>query len=263
MRALHDAGDPTPNFTSGQRVVCSICALLHATLFLHCAACVYIGILRDEVSSFTVYSLLRPTHAAWTAAYSFDLVAIAGFGVIPFSRVPPSSNGRDIFFHHLPLLFIQALFLPLVRGWHSTEPMVGQVSQNPEIAALVLQIVGWSGISSLNEMVMCMQRVDAPRGVWNTRTMYLFEMSYKACIFTVNGTCSLVASMRVMALNYVGLFSSPFCYALLVGCFFVVAMYPGMARRSLLKLHAVLMGGVDGTPPGAPALVQLLDLKAA
>ena len=117
-------------------------------------------------------------------------------------------------------------------------------------------------------MIMCMQRVDLPRGVWNTRPMYIFEMAFKCGVFTMSGPSAVVAAVRTLATLTTSsvclatasrtrcLLSSPFCHGLLVGCLFVVGMYPHMAKRAIGKLRGVLAGTVDATPPGAPLALQ-------
>jgi hypothetical protein len=102
-------------------------------------------------------------------AYAFDLICCLYFGVIPFSRCNCS---RDIVGHHVPtLLLALPLAVPLWSGRESLrfldstsfsimdDPTVNGGIRGNFITAYSMAS-GFAYVSSLNEVFMCLQRVE-------------------------------------------------------------------------------------------------------
>jgi len=232
----------------------------HGALFLHCCKCLLAGYGLTPMDESSVTALWRRTLGTWAVTYSLDLVVVFAFGVVPFSRVV---NALHVVYHHVPPMAVVICSLPHALGWAGTEMMLSYPTQN-----VLLQVIGWSGLHSLNEALMCLQRVDAMprgrgRGLLSTRPVIVFELAYKCVVFALFGTMASLAALRALLWaatasecaahhSAVGcIISSPLCWGLLIGSAFVVVMYPGMAQRSFAKLLGVASGRLDGIPPAA------------
>lgn len=187
---------------------------------------------------------------AVTAAYCSDMIAALIFKVVPFSRCSKSS---DILSHHLPVMVLVLLAIPMGTLWESREPYLAMVAERPLFwTRMPLITVGFGFISSLNEFIMCMQKVDLPRNVWSSRPVVVFELAYKCLIFTLfSGLASLAgghvlysfacrcASQNPAILEVATCVAvSPIMWRVLIGVSFFAIMYPKMAKRALLKLHS-------------------------
>merc|ERR1719230_1278978 len=108
---------------------------------------------------------------------------------------------------------------------------------------------GCALLSSLNEVIMAMQRVDIPKKFWNTRPMYIAECAFKVLVFTTLGPLGLLSGARLLIFHLnlncklvhffrdpdtivcvvKNLFVSPIIFQLVIyGCF-IVLLYPMMA----------------------------------
>jgi hypothetical protein len=243
---------------------------MHVNFLYHGLWCVFTALFGDpNFGREAVMTLFKRTILSGLSAYTMDLLAITAFGVVPFSRCPPKGGGRDVFQHHIPAMVVMSCKLCFAFGWD--EPMTSLATKHPITTGMVLlQAVGYGGITSLNELIMCMQRVDFPRGLWHLRVVYTFELGYKCLIFSLFGALYLMAAARVfmsvvtdstcaaqcfnsLVLCYarcLGL--SPFCWGCLVGTTFPILLYPSMLKRAGTKLHGVLTHRVDPTPPLGP-----------
>jgi hypothetical protein len=255
------------------QILCCVCAIMHmlvvfhAVIALKAALC---GELRSDPVRAT--ALLRDALSHGAAAYVVDLVAIVCFGVVPFSRCQPlPEGGLDVFRHHLPvLLVILPLQVPLLLGWETVEPVVRVLAQHDTaLGGLLVQQGCWVSLSSVNEAIMCMQRVDLPIvRLWNSRSAYIFEMAYKCLIFTLFYALSAHAGIRIgISATAIAsascdahrlcvahsILASPYLWGHLGGCTFGAVLYPGMLSRAFGKLRGILDGSILGTPAGAPS----------
>ena len=244
-----------------------------------CLRTAYGDDLRPVTASAQTQRQLAQVLGALTVAYVVDLIGIYAFGVVPYSRCSPepAAGGWEVLQHHLPLICgIVPLMTPFAMAWAETEGTVEMLAQDPVgVGRLCLLPFGWLLLSSVNEAIMCMQRVDLPRGVWNTWLMYVVEIGYKCLIFTVFASCSLYYCVLV-AIRYLAFcssrreplaaavcfVSSPLCLSILVLLIFTTTLYPAMARRALRKFSGVLDGSLDGKPPGAPEAIASKARKA-
>ncbi|KAL3815817.1 hypothetical protein ACHAXA_010751 [Cyclostephanos tholiformis] len=215
-------------------------------------------------------------------AYSFDLICCLFFNVIPFSRCNCS---RDIVGHHVPtLLLALPLAVPLWSGRASLRPfdeasfsILDDLPTNDRLRADFIgaysMASGYAYVSSLNEVFMCLQRVemslaavssfrDVPsmgkRRFFTSRFGLGAELCYKLAFFwgmsliackacfdfdraVYNHLISVVASSTSTTL--LAVYSSP---AVLRGALFrafSVVMYPSMGMRCLKKIGQLRRGG--------------------
>lgn len=250
---------------------------MHVHVFVQAILCDIMSVrMTPSTEAAAIRNRLLHMLIALFAAYASDIIAM-GAGVVPYSRCQPLPAGAmDILTHHLPIAgIIVPLAMPLALGWASVENVVGWIEAAPRNGAFALLPFGISCLSSLNEAIMCMQRVDLPRHVWNTRMMYLFELGYKCLIFTVFAAASLwvccCAAAQYMAdctadahvtrgaaradaiVTAIRCFaSSPIMCAIVALALFKVLLYPRMATRAVAKFRALLRGTIDARPPLAP-----------
>lgn len=214
---------------------------------------------------------------ALATAYAFDLFCCYAARVVPFSRV---RNPADIAGHHLPVLCV---FIPLViptwKRWDRIEPFTlfgGGVDGKFDSFSLVLQINGFGAISSLNEVIMCLQRAEMSRagvdvtinhwskkgdgrylGFFTSNRAQIFELVYKLAFFVVSAAFSFKACIELDILYYahnteelagssltkivlVSFFRSPLQVRSLLWRLFIFTNYPMMARRTIAKLSSFL-----------------------
>ena len=258
--------------------MCTACALLHGavgTFGVVLLVTLYTGQLEVSAAPVERYtSLTRLTEATFCLAYIVDLFAVICVHVVPYSRCDPvpSKGGRDILVHHIPSLIGGSLLgAPWFFSFPVADPRLGLLrgAGAVEVAAIVLRWRGWTMLSSFNEMLMCMQRVDVPAGLWNSRAVYTLELLWKVLIFTAFAACGVGASTEMLWRigascadeHAPGLLSagaarcvaaSPFAWSVGVYLLFIATMYPSMAKRAIKKLRDVASGRKYGTPPGAP-----------
>eukprot|EP00984_Skeletonema_dohrnii_P028027 scaffold17849_cov95-Skeletonema_dohrnii-CCMP3373.AAC.1 len=210
-------------------------------------------------------------------AYLFDLVCCY-LKVIPFSR---SNSSRDIIGHHIPTLILALpLAIPLWANLRSVDPTVSTVLngdhseiRNRFIDAYILAS-GFAYISSLNEVIMCFQRVEMTLAgitkfrdiqmmkshLFTSRGVVGFELCYKMCFFwgmsilACKACCEFDKSIydaitapvdydKPIWKTVVTLYSSP---AVLRGALFrafSVVMYPSMGARCFKKIKQFLKEG--------------------
>ncbi len=222
-------------------------------------------------------------------AYIFDLLCCA-VNIIPFSRC---NSSKDIIGHHIPTL---VLALPLAMPlWHIglgyLDPTVLSIldDDNGNFTSLEIRkqfmdafmlASGFAYVSSLNEVIMCFQRVemslnsirnfyDIPssmmkkngqRRLFTSRFVIGFELFYKLFFFwgmsilACKACCEFDKSLYdaiTSPLDYtepmwrtlLTIYSSP---AILRGALFrvfSVVMYPSMGRRCLKKIKQFLKEG--------------------
>ena len=215
-------------------------------------------------------------------AYLYDLLCCY-LKIIPFSR---SNSSRDIVGHHVPTLILALpLAVPLWAGWRNVDPTAftaldddngGDLSEirNHFMNAYLLAS-GFAYVSSLNEVIMCFQRVemslegityfrDIPmmkRHLFTTRRGVIgFELCYKMFFFwgmsilACKACCEFDKSLFDAITAPVGynepiwktvvtIYSSP---AVLRGALFrafSVVMYPSMGKRCFKKIKQFLKEG--------------------
>ena len=207
----------------------------------------------------TFTTITQVAEVTFFVAYIVDLLVVCGLGVVPYSRCDPVKGGRDIIVHHVPSIIGGSLL-----RYAQVEMMTGPDAI--EVASILARWRGWSMLSSYNEVIMCMQRVDWPAAVWNSRRCYLIELSWKVLIFTVFAGLGTTAAVqmfsRLLASTAEGaatslevasnMASSPLAWAILIYLVFYATMYPSMGWRAIRKLSDVATGRIRGTPPGAP-----------
>ncbi|KAL7543815.1 hypothetical protein ACHAWF_011481 [Thalassiosira exigua] len=181
-----------------------VAGLLHLQVFYHAALCVHRSFVTSSASESTSDEFRRACFLfdrAIFLAYAFDIFCCR-CEVIPFSRCTRSS---DIVDHHVPTL---ALALPLaVPLWGNCgrfeatsssilDLTVGSERRNRFINAYTAAS-GFAYVSSLNEVLMCLQRVemslggarsfrDVPslrRRFFTSRCAVGAELGYKLCFF--------------------------------------------------------------------------------
>ena len=218
-------------------------------------------------------------------AYMFDLLCCF-LKIIPFSRC---NSSRDIIGHHVPTLFLALpLAVPLWAGLRHVDPTIFAILDNNDdnndddndeirhhfIDAFIVAS-GFAYISSLNEVIMCFQRVemscnsienfnDIPsmkkRHFFTSRVVVGFELVYKLVFFwgmsllACKACCDFDKSMYdalTSPLDYdepmwktlITIYSSP---AVLRGALFrafSIVMYPSMGSRCFKKIKQFLRDG--------------------
>jgi len=227
-------------------------------------------------------------------AYTADLTAVYAFGVVPYSRChpDPARGGRDVLMHHLPVLFFLLATFPACVWLDGPVLTWAWMNDNIHKQSMLLNM-GFGFISSLNEAIMCMQVADLPRGVWNTKLVYLFELSYKCLIFSIFPLVSSCAAARTFAnlrhndacaelgrrkwsiptdQSHGAMHTAQIictCIATSPGLFgttgypiFSALIYPAFFRRARSKLRDLIDGTASGTPPGAPLARAEADASA-
>ena len=239
----------------GTDVVCLIAAALHSLIFARAVACVWLS--GVGCADALCLATLRRTSVAVGAAYAWDLFSIRGLGIVPLSRC---RTGDDIVGHHVPVLCVMMpLGLPFCCGWRGWEPACA-VAIMPR---LVLFAEGTGFLSSLNEAIMCLQKVRGVRAVARSFGAVAFELVYKVLIFSVMALAILVGCLAIQYHVFVrcrevhagdaralvaAVLSSPVLLRSLVYGWFVLSKYPVMGRRAIRKLRAHVETG-DGAPP--------------
>jgi hypothetical protein len=108
-------------------------------------------------------------------AYPFDLICCLFFGVIPFSRCNCSHN---IVVHHLPTLILALplavplwnysaqlrALVPLPSSLLNLDPYLNGVALRANFMAMYMVASGYAYASLMNEVLMCAQHGDEPRG---------------------------------------------------------------------------------------------------
>ena len=266
-----------------------IAGLFHLRVFYHAIHCIIPRFLPNFIlfknidNNTTVLS--TPTFMnecyrldlAIFVAYMFDLVC-CHLKVIPFSRC---NSSRDIIGHHVPTLILALpLAIPLWANLRTFDPIVSTVlnGDNTEIRNRFIDSYllasGFAYISSLNEVIMCFQRVemtlagvttfrDIPmmkRHLFTSRGIVGFELMYKMCFFwgmsilACKACCEYDKSIYdaiTAPVDYnepiwktiVTLYSS---LSVLRGALFrafSVVMYPSMGARCFKKIKQFLKEG--------------------
>jgi len=212
-------------------------------------------------------------------AYMFDLVCCY-LNIIPFSRC---NSSRDIIGHHIPTLVLALpLAVPIWANLRTVDPIVCTVMDDayhhPEIRNRFFDAYiiasGFAYISSLNEVIMCFQRVEMSlagithfkdintmkRHLFTSRGVIGFELFYKmsffwgmsilACKACCDADKSIYDAITAPAdydqpiwKTFVTIYSSP---AILRGVLFrafSVVMYPSMGARCFKKIQQFLKEG--------------------
>ena len=210
-------------------------------------------------------------------AYMFDLVCCY-LKVIPFLRC--NSSGA-IIGHHVPTLILALpLAIPLWANLNSFDPIVSTVlnGEDPEIRNRFIDSYllasGFAYISSLNEVIMCFQRVEMTLGgivkfrdiqmmkghLFTSRGIVGFELMYKMCFFwgmsilACKACCEYDKSIYdaiTAPLDYdepiwksiMTLYSSPSVLRGALFRVFSVVMYPSMGARCFKKIKQFLKEG--------------------
>ena len=215
-------------------------------------------------------------------AYMFDLLCCY-LNIIPFSRC---NSSRDIIGHHVPtLLLALPLAIPLWANRRDIDPAVFFILEDERVAEIRNRFMdayilasGFAYISSLNEVIMCFQRVEMSLGgitnfndtplmkkkrmhlFFTSRVVVGFELCYKLCFFwgisivafkacfdadkcLFDAITSPVTYDEPMWKTLITIYSSP---AILRGALFrafSIVMYPSMGFRCLKKIKQYLMAG--------------------
>ena len=218
-------------------------------------------------------------------AYIFDLLCCA-VNIIPFSRC---NSSKDIIGHHVPTLVLALpLAVPLwYVGFGYLDPTVVGIldDENGDVTSLEIRkqfmdafilASGFAYISSLNEVIMCFQRVEMSmnsilnfndiqkksgrRRLFTSRFVIGFELFYKLFFFwgmsilACKACCEFDKSLydaitspleytEPMWRTLLTIYTSP---AILRGALFrvfSVVMYPSMGRRCLKKIKQFLKEG--------------------
>lgn len=243
-----------------------------------------------HIDNQSLFQLMFNMERAVFLAYTFDLICCYVFDIIPFSRC---HSKTDIVQHHLPIiLFILPLGIPLwtdEKLLRNLDPIVhGILESNITISTHTgdditpLRIVaikglyqanGWGFISSLNECIMCFQRVEMifngiqsfkeiselskDKKVIMTGTFIIgIELYFKLAIFTIFSVCSFMACFELDHVWYlyhihvhkgdsmldamVGSFPrSAIMVRLVLFRFFMLVLYPFMAMRTIGKIRKI------------------------
>jgi len=268
------------------RGVCGVCALLHGIVTVCAFTALYVGYsgaLEASVDPFSTYfRIVRTQDLAFLTAYVVDLVAVFFLDVSPFSRLPPEASKatRELATHHLPaMIACNVLGAPWIFSVPFADPALALLkgTDGVQVALLTLRSNGWVMISSFNEVLMCLQRVDWPQGLFNSRRAYCLEIGYKCLIFSMfsmmgayNTTLTFYRLATSCAASEPAVLSAATCVAvcpvawrIVAYTIFLLVMYPWMGRRARAKLWEVMTGRKHGTPPGAPhGYVRDLERRA-
>lgn len=240
----------------GTDAVCLVAAVFHGCIWVQSMVCVRLSLDAGGAVGAGL-GALRAMAATVAVAYTWDLFSIKALGVVPLSRC--RAPGDDIVGHHVPvLLVLLPLGLPFALA-SSYEP----ACQIAGFHRLVLFAEGVGFLSSLNEAIMCLQRVRGARALFRSRPAVFFELLYKVLIFSVMALGILVACAaidcgvladatarhpRSRAAAALAALRSPVLLRSLVYGWFVASKYPLMGRRAWRKLAAHVRCG-DGAPP--------------
>ena len=167
-----------------------IAGLLHARVFYRAAlGCVPLALAVTGTTSTTTTATTSDEFrmscylldSSIFLAYAFDLVSCLYFGVIPFSRCNCS---RDIVGHHVPtLLLALPLAVPLWCDWERLrgidmssysildDPTVDGGTRDAFVSAYSMAS-GFAYVSSLNEVFMCLQRVEVSLFIFYSRARW-------------------------------------------------------------------------------------------
>lgn len=211
-------------------------------------------------------------------AYMFDLVC-CHLNIIPFSRC---NSSRDIIGHHVPTLILALpLAIPLWANLRKVDPNVFTILDDADHSEIRNRFMdayivasGFAYISSLNEVIMCFQRVEMSlegithfndintmkRHLFTSRVAIGFELFYKLSFFwgmsilACKACCDFDKSLydgitapadydEPIWKTVVTIYSSP---AVLRGALFrafSVVMYPSMGMRCFKKIKQFLKEG--------------------
>jgi len=232
---------------------------------------VYSGQFDSAADPMALYRALVPrSEAIFCFTYLVDIIAVLAFNVVPYSRCDPVKGGNDILVHHVPVLIGGTLLgSPWFFRFPFADPRLNLLDDTRavEVANILIRWRCWGMVSSINELFMCVQRLDLPTGAFNCRAAYTIELGWKCCVFTVNALLGVVGSVQMLsaivlscsteAPTTLGTISctaaSPIACSVPLHLAFVLLMYPSMGKRAIVKLCDVLAGRITGTPPGAPA----------
>jgi len=257
-----------------------IAGCLHLNVFYHSITSIYTVYSTNYTGTSEFRNNVFSFDSSIFIAYVFDLMCCQ-LSTIPFSRC---NKSKDIYSHHVPTLILALpLAVPLWMGWGTVDgansildlSLTNEVRNNM-IAAFTLAS-GFAYISSLNEVIMCFQRVEMTLGgvtqlhdpglhqmkyrFFTSKFIIGFELCYKLCFFwglsvmACKACCDFDKSLieyfttrddqGSMLTALLSTYSSP---AVLRGALFrlfSIAMYPSMGSRSLKKIQQHLNGKKD------------------
>jgi hypothetical protein len=251
---------PDANSSFTIRWMSFVSALFHLQLFLVTSISLIL-LYRDPTMELgRIMFWVRYIDGGVALAYIWDIICI-NRGVVPFSRC---RKGSEIVAHHAPVIFFfLPMALPLVMRSSWAEPMIGISNKLDErVLRLYLQGNGWGFISSLNEFIMCMQRVEMshmqfdPRSCfWNSKSIQFLELIFKVGIFTTFSSISCFKSCQIDVIVwqllsstnptssifdlFIMTYKSPIQLRTIAWRLFAITNYPKMAKRTLDKLGAL------------------------
>lgn len=254
-----------------------VAGIFHLQVFYYAVTLLMTPFDANSIDNQTLFKLFFDMDSAVFRAYIYDLASSYVFGLIPFSRCQSS---MEIAQHHLPIIFlILPLGVPLWAELKNVDPIVHGIldTDNRNKLLRFAAIEGlrkaqcWGFISSLNESIMCFQRVEMMKNgiqsfkhisqiskgckVMTSRLMIGIELYFKLSIFTLFSACSFYACYeldRTWYLYHMHLFGgrenslflgllssfsrSSIMLRLIIYRLFMLAMYPRMAIKTIDKI---------------------------